>query len=120
LVFEIFGFKSRLQKIFSFLVSRILTECCTAAELTSGLLLFKRSYPLNAKEVTVISASDPVYVARRQADGTWSIVDIKSGQVADIGGCVLRRLDAAMAAGLVRDLNETATLGFDRRMPDRS
>ena len=68
----------------------------------------------------MISPSNPVYVARRLADGTWSIVDTKSGQVADIGGCVLRRLDAAMAAGLVQDLNETATPAFGRRMPSRS
>lgn len=67
----------------------------------------------------MISASDPAYVARRQADGTWNIVEIKTGQIADIGGCVLRRLDASMAAGLVKDLNETATLGFERRMPDQ-
>lgn len=68
----------------------------------------------------MISTSDPIYVARRQVDGTWSIVDIKSGEVADIGGCVLRRLDAAMASGLVQDLNETATLGFERTIRDRS
>lgn len=52
--------------------------------------------------------ADPIYIARRQDDGTWSIVDIKTGRVADIGGCVLRRLDVSMTAGLVRDLNGVA------------
>ena len=67
-----------------------------------------------------MSMFDPVYVARRQDDGTWSIFESKSGRVADIGGCVLRRLDAAMAEGLVKDLNETATLGLESLMPERS
>jgi hypothetical protein len=68
----------------------------------------------------MISAADPVYVARRQDDGTWSIVDSKTGRIADIGGCVLRRLDAAMAAGLVQDLNETATHGFEKVAQEQS
>ncbi len=67
----------------------------------------------------MISAADPVYVARRQDDGTWSIVDIKTGRIADIGGCVLRRLDAAMAAGLVQDLNDTVTHGFETMARDQ-
>lgn len=55
----------------------------------------------------MISTLEAIYVAKKQEDGTWSVVESKTGQIADIGGCVLRRLDAAMAAGLVQDLNHT-------------
>jgi hypothetical protein len=48
------------------------------------------------------STLEAIYVAKKQDDGTWSVVESKTGQIADIGGCVLRRLDAAMAAGLYR------------------
>jgi hypothetical protein len=68
----------------------------------------------------MISALEAIYVAKKQDDGTWSVVENKTGQIADIGGCVLRRLDAAMAAGLVQDLNSTKTLRAEtvpRRQP---
>jgi hypothetical protein len=120
LVFEFVGFKSPLQKKFIALAIRILIRCCTAAEPLSGQPHFKRSSSLRRQEVTMISAADPIYVAKRQDDGTWSIVDSKTGRIADIGGCVLRRLDAAMAAGLVQDLNDTVTHGFEKVARDQS
>lgn len=52
----------------------------------------------------MLNTGDPGYSSKREDDGSWSIIDRETGTVADIGGCVLRRLDAGMAAGLVEDL----------------
>jgi hypothetical protein len=61
----------------------------------------------------MLNADNPSYISKREDDGTWSIIDPNTGRVADIGGCVLRRLDADMAAGLVEDLNNAHSLRRD-------
>lgn len=58
----------------------------------------------------MLDTGDPGYSSKREDDGSWSIIDRETGTVADIGGCVLRRLDAGMAAGLVEDLNKAHAL----------
>jgi hypothetical protein len=67
----------------------------------------------------MIALLKPVYVARRQNDGAWSIVDIKSGRVADIGRCILRRLDARMAAALVQDLKGSGPVVWQHLFRDQ-
>lgn len=74
---------------------------------TNGSANSQSHHPSRSQEVAMDPTLDPVYIARKQDDGTWSIVDSQTGQIADIGGCVLGRLDAAMAAGLVQDFNDT-------------
>ncbi|WP_412065697.1 hypothetical protein [Rhizobium sp. SYY.PMSO] len=54
-------------------------------------------------------STEPAYVIRQEDNGTFSVVDSKTGRVAVIGGCVLGKLDAAMAAGLAEDLNGPKT-----------
>lgn len=58
----------------------------------------------------MLNTGDPGYSRKLEDDGSWSIIDRGTGTVADIGGCVLRRLDAGMAAGLVEDLNKAHAL----------
>lgn len=55
----------------------------------------------------MISTLEAIYVAKKQEDGTWSVVESKTGQIADIADVFSQGLTPPWPAGLVQDLNDT-------------